>query len=44
MGTVGFFVTEGGLSTELHGVGALGVGFDYASPASFETGYDVSSY
>ena len=44
MGTVGFFVTEGGLSTELHGVGALGVGFDYASPSSFETGYDVSDY
>ena len=44
MGTIGFFVTEGGLSTELHGVGALGVGFDYASPATFQTGYDVSSY
>ena len=45
MGTVGFFVTEGGLSTELaHGVGALGVGFDYASPATFQMGYDVSSY
>jgi hypothetical protein len=49
MGTIGFFVTEGGLSTELHGVGALGVGFDYASPASgttgaFQTGYDVSTY
>jgi len=45
MGTVGFFVTEGGLSQELaHGVGALGTGFDYASPSTFETGYDVSSY
>ena len=44
MGTIGFFVTEGGLSTELSGVGALGTGFDYASPASFQTGYDVSSY
>jgi len=44
MGTVGFYVTEGGLSTELHGVGALGAGFDYVSPSSFETGYDVSSY
>ena len=44
MGTVGFFVTEGGLSTELHGVGALGAGFDYASPSTFEAGYDVSSY
>lgn len=43
-GTVGFFVTEGGLSTELHGVGAMGPGFDYVSPTSFETGYDVSSY
>ncbi len=44
MGTVGFFVTEGGLSTELHGVGALGAGFDYVSPASFSAGYDVSDY
>jgi len=49
MGTVGFFVTEGGMSTELHGVGALGTGFDYVSPASgttgsFQTGYDVSTY
>jgi hypothetical protein len=49
-GTIGFFVTEGGLSQELvHGVGALGVGFDYLSPANgtagaFQTGYDVSSY
>jgi hypothetical protein len=43
-GTIGFFVTEGGLSTELHGVGAMGPGFDYVSPTSFETGYDVSSY
>ena len=48
-GTIGFFVTEGGLSTELHGVGALGAGFDYVSPASgtagaFQTGYDVSGY
>ena len=44
MGTVGFFVTEGGMSTELHGVGALGVGFDYASPATFQKGYDVDGY
>jgi hypothetical protein len=50
MGTVGFFVTEGGLSQELaHGVGALGTGFDYISPASgtagaWKHGYDVSSY
>ena len=45
MGAVGFYVTEGGLSQELaHGVGALGVGFDYVSPTSFEAGYDVSTY
>ena len=45
MGAVGFYVTEGGLSQELaHGVGALGVGFDYVSPTAFEAGYDVSSY
>ena len=49
MGTVGFYVSEGGMSQELHGVGALGVGFDYASPANgttgaFQTGYDVDGY
>lgn len=45
MGTVGFFVTEGGLGAELaHGVGALGVGFDYAGPSTFLTHYDVSDY
>ena len=38
MGTVGFYVSEGGMSKELHGVGALGAGFDYASPASGTTG------
>jgi hypothetical protein len=43
-GTVGFFVTEGGLSAELHGVGAMGPGFDYVSPTSFKAGYDVSDY
>ena len=49
MGTVGFYVSEGGMSKELHGVGALGAGFDYASPANgtagaFKTGYDVDGY
>ena len=49
MGTIGLYVTEGGMSKELHGVGALGAGFDYISPASgttgsFKTGYDVDSY
>ena len=43
-GTVGFYVSEGGLSAELHGVGALGPGFDYISPATFQTSYDVDGY
>ena len=49
MGKIGFYVSEGGMSKELHGVGALGPGFDYHSPASgtagsFKTGYDVDGY
>ncbi len=49
MGKIGFYVSEGGMSKELHGVGALGAGFDYHSPASgttgaFKTGYDVDGY
>ena len=45
MGTIGLYVTEGGLSKELaHGVGALGTGFDYVSPSSFVTSYDVDGY
>ena len=49
MGAVGFYVSEGGLSKELHGVGAMGPGFDYHSPANgtggaFQTGYDVDGY
>jgi len=44
MGTIGLYVSEGGMSSELHGVGALGEGFDYVSPSSFETGYDVDGY
>ena len=49
MGTIGLYVSEGGLSKELHGVGALGAGFDYHSPANgtsgaFQTGYDVDGY
>ena len=44
MGTIGFYVTEGGLSAELHGVGALGQGFDYVSPTSFNMAYDVDGY
>ena len=35
MGTIGIYQSEGGMSSELaHGVGALGVGFDYASPTT----------
>ena len=44
MGTIGLYVTEGGMSKELHGVGAMGPGFDYHSPATFQTGYDVDGY
>ena len=44
MGTIGLYVSEGGMSAELHGVGALGPGFDYISPASFQVGYDVDGY
>ena len=44
MGTIGFYVSEGGMSAELHGVGAMGPGFDYVSPATFQTGYDVDGY
>ena len=43
-GTIGIYVSEGGMSAELHGVGAMGPGFDYVSPSSFETGYDVDGY
>ena len=38
MGKIGFYVSEGGMSKELHGVGALGPGFDYHSPASGTAG------
>ena len=45
MGTVGIYVSEGGLSAELaHGVGAMGTGFDYVSPSAFITAYDVDGF
>lgn len=45
MGTIGLYVSEGGMSSELaHGVGAMGVGFDYVSPATFKTSLDVDGY
>jgi hypothetical protein len=44
-GTIGLYVMEGGLSSELaHGVGAMGVGFDYVSPSAFVHSYDMDSY
>ena len=39
MGTIGLYVTEGGLSEELHGVGA--VASFVTTSATFQTGYDV---
>ena len=53
LGTIGIYVSEGGLSKELGSAGALGAGFDYISPADgvnkftgggFKTGYDVDGY
>ena len=44
MGAIGLYISEGGMSKELHGVGAMGPGFDYHSPSTFETGYDVDGY
>ena len=53
MGTIGIYVSEGGLSKELGSAGALGFGFDYITPADgannftgggFKTGYDVDGY
>ncbi len=45
MGTIGLYVSEGGMSAELaHGVGALGTGFDYVSPSTFVHSYDVDGY
>ena len=50
LGTIGFFDSEGGLSTELgYGIGALGVGNDYgntwgAGNAAPSNGFDVSNY
>ena len=45
MGTVGFFDSEGGLSTELgYGIGALGTGSDYNNTMTISYGDDVSNY
>jgi hypothetical protein len=44
-GTIGFYISEGSASADLSGlVGALGGGFDYISPTSFSTAYDVDGY
>ena len=45
MGTIGFYISEGSNSADLSGlVGALGGGFDYISPTTFSTAYDVDGY
>ena len=44
-GTVGAFITTGGLSTELGwGAGAVGIGSDYASTMTSVFGNDISDY
>ena len=44
-GTVGMFISTGGLSQELaYGIGANGIGYDFAAPMTVVPGYDVSSY
>ena len=45
MGTIGFYMSEGGMRQSLaHGVGAMGVGLDYSSTSTFQTGYNVNGY
>ena len=45
LGTVGLFVSDGGLSQELgYGIGAYAVGADAKDPSSMEKGMDVSNY
>ena len=45
MGTIGFYISEGGMKNNLaHGVGAMGVGMDYSSTSTFETGLNVNGY
>jgi hypothetical protein len=45
MGTLGFYISEGGLRNQLaHGIGALGTGYDYASTSTFQAGYNVDGY
>ena len=44
-GTTGIFISEGGLSTETaFGIGANGVGQDYATPMTWVKGDDVDGY
>ena len=44
-GTIGFYISEGGLAQNTaHGVGAMGVGMDYSSTSTFQTGYTTSGY
>jgi len=44
MGTIGIFSHEGGLRTNVLSVGAVGAGYDYASPMTFLAGYNVDGY
>jgi len=44
MGTIGIFSHEGGLRTNVVAAGALGSGYDYASPMTFQVGYNMDSY
>lgn len=44
-GTTGIFISEGGLSTETgFGIGANGIGQDYATPMTWVKGDDVDGY
>jgi len=43
-GTIGFFAHEGGLRTNVLGVGAIGAGYDYASTMTWNVGYNVDGY
>jgi hypothetical protein len=44
-GTVGLFITEGGLSSKYaYGAGALAAGSDYSAPADIEFGVNIDTY
>jgi hypothetical protein len=44
-GTIGFFITEGGLASKYaYGAGALAAGSDYSAPADIEWGVNTDTY